>query len=135
MSSAYLNRSTKNMTNEKLRSIYFGTTKETVSSRIKKQNEMEEKQQHLLAPNKYGWELEHVDGLYEHVKLTATLLGKPVELLVYKYPAENGLKPHLDICIPAQQEIHMTPQMLLELNQVVAEAKKFLTGESTDFFK
>lgn len=124
------------MTTDQLRAIYYQSSKQLTSERLKKEAKLEERrQQQGKTANPYQWNVEYVGGLSEHVRLTATLLEKPVEILVYKYAAENGLKPHLDVCIPPQQEIHFTPQMLMELNQVVKEAKKILNDEPSEYFK
>lgn len=136
MSSAYLKRSMDQMTMEKLRSVYYGSSKQLTTERLKKEAKMEKvREKQGISQNPYGWELEYVTGFSEHVRLTATLLEKPVEVLVYKYAAEKGLQPHLDVHIPAQQDIHLTPEMLMELNQVVAEAKKVLNDEPSDYFQ
>lgn len=136
MSTAYLNRSKEPLSMEQLRSVYYGSTKQVVAERFKKEAKMEKaREKQGIVKNPYRWQLEHVEGFTEHVRLTAVLLEKPVEILVYKHAAEKGLRPHLDIHIPSQQDIHLTPEMLLELNEVVAEAKKVLAGEVSDYFE
>lgn len=135
MSFAYYNKPTENMSMDTLRKVFYGGQKQVTVERIKKEAKMEKiREKQGISINPYRWQLEHILGFTEHVRLTATLLEKPVEILVYKYAAEKGLQPHLDIHIPAQQDIHMTPDMLVELNVVVEEAKKFLNNEPTEYF-
>lgn len=80
--------------------------------------------------NYYGWEMEYIGGLDEHVKLKSMSLGSKVEVLVYRSPNENALIPHLDIAFPTQDCLHLTSIQMVHLGEVIEEAKKILLSNS-----
>lgn len=133
MSAAYFNKKTVSQHNaEDIRKIYFGASAERQQRQLEKQ--AQEPDRVVAEITRYEWNIVHVKGLAEHARLSATILGKPVEIIVYKEPNETGLRPRLDLCIPAGQEVHLSLDLLQHLNEAVIEARRLMNGEDSKYF-
>lgn len=137
MSAAYFKKKTVNDHDRNdIRKLYFGVNSEKVAERQQRQLEKkaQEPERVVAEINRYEWNIVHVKGLVEHARLRSTILGKPVEILVYKESNEAGLRPHLDLCIPAGQEVHLSLELLQNLNEAVLEARRLMNGEESKYF-
>ena len=133
MSAAYFNKKTVSQHNaEDIRRIYFGTSAERQQRQMEKQ--AQEPDRVVSEITRYEWSIVHVKGLVEHARLRTTVLGKTVEVIVYKESNESGLRPRLDLCIPAGQEVHLSLDLLQHLNEAVVEARRLMNGEESKYF-
>lgn len=133
MSAAYFNKKTVSQHNaEDIRRIYFGASVERQQRQIEKQ--AQEPDRVVTEISRYEWSITHVKGLVEHARLRTTVLGKPVEVIVYKESSETGLRPRLDLCIPAGQEVHLSLDLLQHLNEAVVEARRLMNGQESKYF-
>lgn len=133
MSAAYFDKKTVAQYNaEDIRRIYFGTSPERQQRQMEKQ--AQEPDRIVSEITRYEWSIVHVKGLVEHARLRTVVLGKPVEIIVYKDSNETGLRPRLDLCIPAGQEVHLSLDLLQHLNEAVIEARRLMNGEESKYF-
>lgn len=133
MSAAYFKKKTVSQHSAAdIRQIYYGASAERQQRQFEKQ--AQEPDRVVSEITRFEWSIVHVKGLVEHARLRTTVLGKPVEVIVYKESNESGLKPRLDLCIPAGQEVHLSLELLQHLNEAVVEARRLMNGQESKYF-